>query len=111
MGEAHASPDEEVRQTGEGQQPCEKLIADFSLIDEGEQAKGQLDDDAPDRSALLINIREEMRAHATRSKRLHRTRGAVSAGICYRKYGNGDDSIEDGREALDVRCLDSQDEW
>ena len=110
MREAHAAPDKEIRQAREGEQPCEEGITNVCLIDEGKQTKRKLYNDTPERSALLVNICEEMRAHTPHRERLHRTRGTVGTGIRNRKHRNGDDCVEDRRKTFDVCSLDGQDE-
>ena len=111
MGEADGAPDEEVGDAGEGEQPVEEGEAAVAgLHHESEEAEEDLDDHAPDRAAVLIDVRKELGAHAVGCECLHRARAAEGAGVGHGNNGDGDHRVEDGREALDTCQLDGQDE-
>jgi hypothetical protein len=64
MGEANGPVDEEDGETGQRQEPREDDTTIFCQVDEGEETKEQLENNYADRSALLVNIGEELGAHA-----------------------------------------------
>ena len=47
MRETDTSPDEKIVERGQRKQPSEDLSADICLVDESEQAEGELEDDTP----------------------------------------------------------------
>ena len=101
-----AAPDEKVGKTGEGQEPGEEGGAGGGFVDEGEEAKDELDNDTPERATFAVNVHEEFGAHTPRGERLHGTRGAKGTGICDTENGYRDDGVEDGGESADTGHLD-----
>jgi hypothetical protein len=110
VGEADGAPDEEVGETRDGEQPAEDLARVGRLADEGEEAEGDLDDDAPERAALLVDVGEEAGRHAALGHGLHGTGGTKGARVGDRDDRDGDDGIEDGRQRLDAGVLDGEHE-
>ena len=111
MGNHDCAPDEEVRYTGQREQPSEELATGiWRLIDEREEAERHLNDDAPEWATRLVNVREEFRCHASRCESLHGTRAAEAAGVGDGKDGNGDDTVEEGGKDLDIGLRDGQNE-
>ena len=107
VGDEDGAPDEEIRNTGQGQKPVEELCPGVRcLVDIGQQSECQLDDDAPERTAFLIDVGEEPRGHATCGKSLHCPRAAKCAGVRDREHGNGDDEIEYGGKHFDASRLE-----
>ena len=86
MAEADAAPDEEIGKSSQGEQPAEDLRANRSLLNEGEKAEKQLNDNTPDRATLIIDVSEEPWAHAIGGHGLHCTCRAKCA-----RVGNADD--------------------
>lgn len=71
MGKTDTAPDEEVGKTGESQEPGEEVRTSGGFIDEGEEAKDELDNDTPERATFAVNVHEEFRTHTPRCERLH----------------------------------------
>lgn len=110
MSQADGAPDEEVGETGEGEEPAEDSAAVGRLSDEGEETKGDLDQDTPDGTALLVDVGEEARSHTALGHGLHRAGGTEGATVGDGDDGNGDDGVENGRKNLDAGILDGKDE-
>ena len=110
MAGADRAPDKEVGQTREGEEPAEDGAALGGLANESDQTEEELDDDAPDGAAGLVNVREEAGGHTALGKSLHGTGRAERARVGNADDGNGDDGVEDGGKDLDTGVLDGQDE-
>ena len=105
-----AEPQEEEAQTGQRKKPAKDGVAGVRLANVRNAAKGDLDDDAPERTTLLIDVHQEFGTHSSRSEGLHSPRTAISTGIGDRDDGDGDDCIENGRQTLDASSLDCKHE-
>jgi hypothetical protein len=108
VAQADGSPDEEVGEAGQGQEPAEDGGAFISQANVSKEAKCELDDDTPDRTACLVDVGQEARSHTTLGHRLHSTGGTVRTGICHRDDGNCDDRVENGWKDLDASVLDGE---
>lgn len=64
MGEADGPVDEENGETRQGQEPREDHTTIICQVDKGEETKEQLENDDADWATLLVNIGEELGAHA-----------------------------------------------
>ena len=69
--QADTAPDEEVGEAGQGEQPGKDSRAGRGLANEGQETEGDLDQNAPDGSALLVDVLEEVGAHFADGKSLH----------------------------------------
>lgn len=94
MGEANAGPDEEEGETGEREQPGEDDVTVSSVLQEGGETEGELDEDIPERTTFLIDVDEKLRAHAADGKCLHGAGRGEGAGVCDREDGNRDHGVE-----------------
>ncbi|GKT53638.1 LOW QUALITY PROTEIN: hypothetical protein ColTof3_00977 [Colletotrichum tofieldiae] len=108
--QANGAPDEEVRETRKGEEPGKDGAAVGRLADEGEQTKGNLNQDAPDGATMLIDVGEEARGHAALGHGLHGAGGAEGAAVGDGDDGDGDDGVEDGGQDLDAGVLDREHE-
>ena len=103
VGEADGAPDEEVGDAGEGEEPVEEGEAIVTGLDyECEEAEEDLDDYAPDRATVLIDVGEEFGRHAVGCECLHRAGAAEGAGVGNGKHGDGDHCVEDRWEDRDT---------
>lgn len=73
MGKTNTAPDEEVRKTGERQEPGEEGRTGGGFVDKGKETKDELNNDTPERTAFAVNIHEEFGTHVPRCQRLHGT--------------------------------------
>lgn len=60
-----------------------------------------MDDDRPDRSAVLIDVYEEFGCHALCCQSLQGSCAAKCGAICDRQNRQADDHVEDGRKTFD----------
>jgi len=112
MSPADATPSEEVAKTGQGEEPVEELVTDAgSFIDEGQESKSELESHRGERTALTVDISEDLGSHALSSKSLERASRAESARVGDGQDSNGNHSVEDGWQTLDAGVLDGDDEW
>jgi len=112
MSPADAAPSEEVAKTGQGEEPVKELITDArSLIDECQERKTELESHRGERTALAVNVGEDLGSHALGSKSLERASGTESARVGDGQDSNGNHSVEDGWQTLDAGVLDGYDEW
>lgn len=110
MGHAARAPDEEVREAREREQPVEDVEPVLGHAEVAQEAERQLDDDAVDGPAGLVDIREELGRHAALGHRLHGARRAEGARVGDADDRDGDDGVEDGRQDGDAGVLDGEDE-
>lgn len=112
MGRADRAPNEEIRETGEGEEPIEDLWSYvWGLVDEREEAEEELQNNAGNGTALLIDVGHEFWCHAGLCESLNRARRTEGAGVGNRNDRYGDDGVEDGRKHFNASKVDGQDEW
>ena len=111
VSEVDAAPDEEIRETGKGEQPGEESRTRRRLVDESEKPEEQLDDNAPNGATLLVNVCQEPGPHTPCRQSLHGTCGAESAGVGNTEHRQSDDCVEDGRKPFDASPFDGQHKW
>lgn len=107
--DANAHVDEEVGETGEGEQPVEDCAAARGFVDKRKEAEQDLQHHARDRAAGLVDVREQLRAHSVAGERLERPRRTVRARVGDAEHADQDDGVEDGRQPVDVGELDGND--
>lgn len=108
--ETDAAPDEEVGDTGQSQQPGEDGLALRGLVYEGQEGERDLQGDTPDRTALLVDVCEELGGHLVLCQSLDGTAGSVGGRVGDTEHGEGDDGVHDGGQAADTGLLDRDDE-
>lgn len=108
---ANRAPDEQVGQPGQREQPREDGALVGCQADEGQQAKGNLQHDAPDRATLAVDVGHDLGSHTTLRHGLDGPGRAEGAGVGDRDDSQGDDDVEDGGENLDTGVLDGKHEW
>ena len=108
---ANRSPGEEVRKTGEGEQPCENVAPLRSSINVGEASKKERDDENDIWTALLVDSGSDCWTHSLGAKCLDGTGGCKCTGVCDGDDTQRDNSVEDGREDLDTGESERQNEW
>lgn len=82
VGKADGTPDEEDGETGKGEQPVEDVAALAGHVEVAEETAGDLEGNAPEGTALLVNVLEELGGHAATGESLDGTGGTESAGVC-----------------------------
>ena len=110
MGETDTAPNEKVGKSGKRQEPGEEGRAGGGFVNEGEEAKDELDDDTPEGATFAVNVHEKFGAHIPRRECLHGTCRAEGTGVCDTKDGYGDDGVEYGGKAADTGHLDCKHE-
>lgn len=108
MGKADTAPAEEVRKTGEREEPGEEGGPGGGFVDKGEETEDELDHDTPERATFAVNVHEELGAHVPRRERLHGTCRTVGTGVGDTEDGYGDDGVEDGGKTADAGHLDGK---
>ena len=74
MSDADTAPDEEVGESGQRKEPSEEdATTRGGLVDEGKEAKGNLEQDCWDRATVTVDIGQDFWCHAVRSQRLERS--------------------------------------
>lgn len=110
VSQADGGPDQDEGKTSEGEEPSEDVTALGREANVSQETKGKLDDDAPERAALLVDVGEELGGHVALGHGLHAAGRAVGARVGDAKNGDGDDGVEDGGQDLDLGVLDGEDE-
>lgn len=95
VGQTARAPDEEVRETRKSKEPGKGITTLRSIDYISQETEDELDNDAPHRSSMLVDVGQKLRSHTTFSQRLHRASRAESTGIGHTDDGDGDDSVED----------------
>lgn len=81
VGQANGTPDEERRQTRKRQQPVKDGTLVTGNTNVGKNTKSQLENDTPDGTALLVDVRKRSGPHAALSHSLEGTGGTVCARV------------------------------
>ncbi|CAG9989383.1 unnamed protein product [Clonostachys byssicola] len=110
MGQADGSPDQQVGETSESQEPAEDITALAGLANEGQETECELDENAPEGTTLGVDVGEEPGGHTALGHGLHGAGRSEGAGVGDTEDGDGDDGVEDGGEDLDASVLDGKDE-
>lgn len=95
VGQADASPNKEVGETRQRQEPVKNGTSILCLSDESEKSEKKLDNDTPDRSTVLVYLCQESWSHPSLSKSLHCASRSESARVSNTDNGDGDDNIKD----------------
>lgn len=111
MSVAYGTPGEEVRETGDGQQPSENGASLGSLVDVGETAEKESDDQTDVRATVLVDLGSPFRSHSADAQSLHGTGGTEGTGVGDGDDGQSDDRIENGGKDFDTSEFEGEDEW
>lgn len=107
MGPAHRAPNKEVRDTAEREQPIEELGAGArSFADIRQEAESDLDENTPDGTTLLVDVREPLGAHTAGGEGLHCPRAAKGTAVGDGDDGQENDDVEDRRQDGDTGLHD-----
>ena len=109
--QADGAPGEEGGEAGEGEQPVEGRVALGREGDVGQQAEDQGDHERDPRTAVLVDLGEDLGRHAVQRERLDRARRAVGARVRDGDDGDGDDGVDDGGEDFNAGQDAGAHEW
>lgn len=102
MCEADRSPSEEVGKTRQGQKPGEDGASRRCLVDVGEAAEEERDDQNDPRSPTTVHFCSPLGSHALGAKSLNCSGRGECARVCDGDDGQSDDSVEDAGKDLDT---------
>lgn len=110
VGQTDGTVDEEVCNSGKGEQPVEEHLATttLGLVGKRQKTENKLQDNGRNGATLFVNVGEELWCHALNCERLNGTRGGVRGRVGDADNGDGDDGVEDGGEYLDAGVGDGE---